>query len=118
MSLNVQVKGQGHQGQKMAFSAFWAACVWLLFGKTSLASSSSLVLQLSRMTLTFNLDLYRVKVNQYTKYPGQSSFSWKRIIWTRRHTHIGLNAPPGPTKSSVMRLNVLCNTKSFLLNEN
>jgi len=34
-----QVKGQGHQGQKMAFSALSATCVQFMFGKTSLAFS-------------------------------------------------------------------------------
>jgi len=38
-SLNVNVKGQGHKGQKWHFSALSAACVWFVFGKTSLASS-------------------------------------------------------------------------------
>jgi len=33
---NLKVKGQGHHGQKRHFSA---ACVWLMFGKTSLAFS-------------------------------------------------------------------------------
>jgi len=37
MSLNVQVKSQGHQGQKRHFSALSAACVRFVFGKTSLA---------------------------------------------------------------------------------
>jgi len=35
-----KLKGQGHQGQKTAFSALSAACVRFVFGKTSLASSS------------------------------------------------------------------------------
>jgi len=39
MSLKVNVEGQGHQGQKTAFSALSAACVRFVFGKTSLASS-------------------------------------------------------------------------------
>ena len=38
-SLKVKVKGQGHQGQKQHFLALSAACVWFMFGKTSLASS-------------------------------------------------------------------------------
>jgi len=38
-SLNVKVKRQGHQGQKMAFLALLAACVQFMFSKTSLASS-------------------------------------------------------------------------------
>jgi len=37
MSLKVKVKG--HQGQKMSFFVPLAACVWFVFGKTSLASS-------------------------------------------------------------------------------
>jgi len=37
-SLNVKVKGQGHQGQKRHFSALSPACVRFTFGKTSLAS--------------------------------------------------------------------------------
>ena len=38
-SLKVKVKGQGHQGQKTAFSALLAACMRFMFGKTSLAFS-------------------------------------------------------------------------------
>ena len=38
-SLKVKVKGQGHQGQKTAFSALSAACVRFVFGKTSLAQA-------------------------------------------------------------------------------
>jgi len=38
-SLNVKVKGQGHQGKKLHFLALSAACMWFMFGKTSLASS-------------------------------------------------------------------------------
>ena len=38
-SLKVKVKGQGHHGQKRHFSAFWAAYVQFMFGKTSLSSS-------------------------------------------------------------------------------
>jgi len=38
-SLNVKVKGQGHQGQKTEFLALSVACVQFLFGKTALASS-------------------------------------------------------------------------------
>jgi len=38
-SLKVGVKNQGHQGQKMAFSALLVACVQIMFGKTSFASS-------------------------------------------------------------------------------
>jgi len=39
MSLKVKVKGQTSRspGTKRLFSAFSAACVWLMFGKTSLA---------------------------------------------------------------------------------
>jgi len=36
-SLNVKVKGQGHDGQKTAFSALLASCVRSMFGKTVLA---------------------------------------------------------------------------------
>jgi len=36
---NVNVKGQGHQGQKWHFSALLVSCVQFMFGKTSLASS-------------------------------------------------------------------------------
>jgi len=32
-------EGQGHQGQKLHLSALLAACIWFVFGKTSLASS-------------------------------------------------------------------------------
>jgi len=39
MSLKVKVKGQGHQEQKTAFFTISAACVWFMFGKTSLAFS-------------------------------------------------------------------------------
>ena len=42
-SLKVEVKGQGHQGQKRHFLALSAACLWSMFGKTSLASSILLV---------------------------------------------------------------------------
>ena len=38
-SLNVKVKGHGHQGQKTAFSVLSVTCVRFMFGKTSLASS-------------------------------------------------------------------------------
>jgi len=34
-----EFKGQGHQGQKRYFSALSAACVPLMFGRTSLVSS-------------------------------------------------------------------------------
>jgi len=34
-----EVKGQGHQGQRRHFSSLSVACVWFMFGKTSLASS-------------------------------------------------------------------------------
>jgi len=37
-SLNVKVKGQGHQGQKTALSVLSAVCVRFIFGKTSSAS--------------------------------------------------------------------------------
>jgi len=43
---SLKVKGQGHQGQKLAFLALLAACVWFMFGKTSLASSLFNLLQL------------------------------------------------------------------------
>ena len=43
-SLNVKVKGQGHQGQKRRFSAPSSACVRFMFGKTSVASSFDFVL--------------------------------------------------------------------------
>jgi len=43
MSLNVKVKGQGQHGQKRRFLALLAACVWFMFGKTSLASSLRLL---------------------------------------------------------------------------
>jgi len=36
---SLKVKGQGHQGQKWHFSTLSVACVWFVFGKTSLASS-------------------------------------------------------------------------------
>jgi len=39
MSLRVQVKGQGHEGEKWYFSAYSAACMRIMFGKTSLAFS-------------------------------------------------------------------------------
>ena len=38
-SLKVKVKGQGRQGQKRHFSALSVACVWFVFGRTSLTSS-------------------------------------------------------------------------------
>ena len=38
-SLKAKVKGEGHQGHNRYFSALSAACVWCMFGKTSLASS-------------------------------------------------------------------------------
>jgi len=28
-----------------------------------------------------------VKINQFAKYPGQMSFSWKVTVSTHRHTH-------------------------------
>jgi len=37
MGLNVKVKGQGHHGQKTAFSALSSASVGFVFGKISLA---------------------------------------------------------------------------------
>jgi len=41
MNLKVKVKGQMSRspGTKTAFSAFSAACVWFMFGKTSLAAT-------------------------------------------------------------------------------
>ena len=36
---SLKVKGQGHHGQKTACSDLSVACVWFMFGKTSLASS-------------------------------------------------------------------------------
>ena len=47
MSLNVKVKGQGHQGQTMAFSALSVACVWFSFSKTSSPSSSTCFMAVS-----------------------------------------------------------------------
>jgi len=38
-SLNVKVKGQGHQEQKVTFSAPLASCVQFMFDKASLVSS-------------------------------------------------------------------------------
>jgi len=43
MSLKVKVKGQGHQGQKSIFGPS-AACVWFMFGETSLDSSFMLLI--------------------------------------------------------------------------
>jgi len=36
--LKVKVKGQGHKGQKTAFSGPFGACMWFMLGKTSLGS--------------------------------------------------------------------------------
>jgi len=38
-SLNVKIKGQGHQGQKRHFRPISGTCVRFMFGETSLASS-------------------------------------------------------------------------------
>jgi len=40
------------------------------------------------MTLTFELDLDRVKLNQDIKYVGQRSLTSKSIVRTHRQTHI------------------------------
>jgi len=57
------------------------------------------------MTLTFELDLDRVKMNHHAIYLGQKSFSSKVIARTHRHTHChartGPFALPGPLKWSV-----------------
>jgi len=39
------------------------------------------------MTLTFELDLDSVKMNQQNKYLGQFSYSWKAIVRTHTQTH-------------------------------
>ena len=41
------------------------------------------------MTLTFELDLYRVKLNQLAKYVSERSFCTKVVVGTLRHTHTG-----------------------------
>jgi len=57
------------------------------------------------MTLTFELDLDRVKMNHHAIYLGQKSFGSKVIARTHRHTHChwhtGPFALPGPLKWSV-----------------
>jgi len=54
------------------------------------------------MTLTFKLDLVKVKMNQYAKYSCQLSFCPKVIVRTDRHTnthaHSELIAQSGPLK--------------------
>jgi len=39
VSRSDEFEGEGHQGQKTAFSALSAACMQFMFGKTSLASN-------------------------------------------------------------------------------
>jgi len=39
------------------------------------------------MTLTFDLDLDGVEMNQRAKYLGQRSFPWKVIVRTQIRTH-------------------------------
>jgi len=55
-------------------------------------------------TLTFELDLDKVKMSQYAKYLPQVLFGSKITIQTHshtRHTHTGLTALSGPLKWSV-----------------
>ena len=53
--------------------------------------SQSLTLSVA-LTLTFELDLGRVKMNQRAKCLGQRSFRWKVI--DRKDTHTRLTARP------------------------
>jgi len=39
------------------------------------------------VTLTFELDLESVKMNQPARYLGLRWLSSQVIVWTRRHTH-------------------------------
>ena len=42
----------------------------------------------SPVTLTFELDLHSVKVNQHDMYRGQRSLIPKVIVWSHRHTYL------------------------------
>jgi len=55
------------------------------------------------MTLTFKLDLDRVKVNQHAKYLGQRSFNPEVIDRTHTYTHIN------PTEHSSWTTKVMSN---------
>jgi len=55
------------------------------------------------MTLTFELDLVKIKLNQRAKYLHQRSIRSKVIVQTRREIHIGPITLPGPLKWSVIR---------------
>jgi len=52
------------------------------------------------MTLTFELDIDMVEMNQHATYVGQRSFHSKVIVHTHTHTHThtGPTAIPGPRK--------------------
>jgi len=55
------------------------------------------------MTLTFKLDLQKVRMNQRAEYLGLRSFNSKVIVrtQTQTHTHTGPTALPGSLKWSV-----------------
>jgi len=65
---------------------------------TTLAAFFFYDLELWPMTLTFELNLDSIKMNQFSKYLGQKSTTSKVIVETPRHAHIWPNALPGPLK--------------------
>jgi len=56
--LSDEFEGQGHHGRKTAFfRPFSLACLWFMFGKTSLASSCCFVVRTSVLTAIFQVNL-------------------------------------------------------------
>jgi len=94
-SLKVKVKGQGHQGQKWHFSTLSAACMPLMFGKTSLASSFYFLLTqlLQSVQKHSPRDAYLCLLNppyDVGPRPGHSApTKWEyKLQTTHTHTHI------------------------------
>jgi len=56
------------------------------------------------MTLIFELELHKIKMNQHAKCLSQKSFYSKVITQTQTNTHYQLTAIaiPGPLKSSII----------------
>jgi len=63
------------------------------------------------MTLTFNLDLESIEMNQDTKYLGQRSFNSEVIIQTHTQTdkYTQLIVQPGPVKWSWVKIRTVWN---------
>jgi len=58
------------------------------------------------MTLTFELDLNNIEVNQQIKYLGQRLFSWNVIVQTHK-THTKLTVVTGPLKWLIKMIHTL-----------